>query len=47
MQELISKYLKYKPNSSSKEIFEGLNFVISYATVKRCLSKLLIENVSI
>jgi prophage maintenance system killer protein len=43
-QELILSYLKSKPNSSSKEIFEGLNSVVSYATVKRCLSRLLSEN---
>jgi len=44
LQELILNYLKNKPNSSSKDIFEGLNFSVSYATVKRCLSKLLNEN---
>jgi len=44
IQELILKYLKDKPKSSSKEIFEGLNSVVSYATVKRCLSRLLNEN---
>jgi Fic family protein len=43
-QELILSYLKNHANSSSKEIFEGLNFAVSYATVKRCLSKLLSEN---
>ena len=43
-QELILNYLKNHTNSSSKEIFEGLNSVVSYATVKRCLSKLLSEN---
>lgn len=43
-QKLILNYLKNKPNSSSKEIFEGLNSVVSYATVKRNLSKLLNEN---
>jgi Fic family protein len=43
-QELILNYLKNNANSSSKEIFEGLNSVISYATVKRNLSKLLSEN---
>jgi prophage maintenance system killer protein len=43
-QELILNYLKNHANSSSKEIFEGLNSVVSYATVKRCLSKLLSEN---
>jgi len=43
-QELILNYLKDKPNLSSKEIFEGINYAVSYATVKRCLSKLLSEN---
>ena len=43
-QELILNYLKNHANSSSKEIFEGLNSVVSYATVKRCLSRLLREN---
>ena len=44
VQELILNYLNKKPNSSSKEIFEGLHSAVSYATVKRCLSKLLSEN---
>ena len=44
VQELILNYLKNKPNSSSKEIFEGLHFTVSYSTVKRCLSRLLNEN---
>jgi Uncharacterized conserved protein len=43
-QNLILNYLKNHANSSSKEIFEGLNSVVSYATIKRCLSKLLSEN---
>jgi len=43
-QELILSYLKKNTNSSSKEIFEGVNSVVSYATIKRCLSKLLNEN---
>ena len=42
-QELILSYLKKNTNSSSKEIFEGLNSGVSYATVKRCLSMLLNE----
>jgi Fic family protein len=42
--ELILNYLKSHANSSSKEIFEGLNSVASYATVKRYLSKLLSKN---
>ncbi|MDR2853792.1 MAG: Fic family protein [Prevotellaceae bacterium] len=40
-QNLILNYLKNNVNSSSKEILEGLNFVVSYATTKRCISKLL------
>ena len=43
-QTLILDYLKSHSNSSSKEIFEGLHSFVSYATVKRCLSKLLNEN---
>jgi len=43
-QELILSYLEKNANSSSKEIFEGLNSVVSYATVKRYLSKLLNDN---
>lgn len=42
-QKLILEYLKKHANSSSKEIFEGLNSIVSYATVKRSLSKLLEE----
>ena len=42
-QNLILNYLKNHANSSSKEIFEGLNSVVSYATIKRSLSKLLSE----
>jgi len=43
-QELVLNYLKNHANSSSKEIFEGLHSIVSYATIKRCLSKLLNEN---
>ena len=43
-QELILDFLKNRGSSSSKEIFEGLNSIVSYATVKRNLSKLLNEN---
>lgn len=39
-KEIIS-YIQTHPLSSSKEIFEGLNGNISYATVKRRLSELL------
>jgi Fic family protein len=43
-QNLILEYLKNKPNSSSKEIFEGVGGIISYATVKRQLANLLKDN---
>jgi Fic family protein len=43
-QNFILEYLKNKPNSSSKEIFEGVGGVISYATVKRQLANLLKDN---
>jgi Fic family protein len=42
-QELILNYLKNNHLASSKEIFDRLNVDIGYATVKRCLSKLLDE----
>jgi len=42
--DLILNYLKNHANSSSKEIHEGLNSIISYASVKRSLSKLLDES---
>jgi predicted HTH transcriptional regulator len=42
-QELILNYLKNNNLSSSKEIFEGRNALIGYATVKRCISILLSE----
>lgn len=42
-QKLILEYLKRHANMSSKEIFEGLNSIVSYATVKRSISKLLEE----
>ncbi len=40
----IIEYLKKKPNSSSKEIFEGIGRQKSLATIKRILSKLIQEN---
>ena len=39
-KELITNFLKSNPHSSSTEIFEGANLGISYATVRRELSKL-------
>jgi Fic family protein len=41
--ELILNFLKNKTHSSSKEIFDGLHAEVSYATIKRCLAKLLSE----
>ena len=43
-KNLIIEYLKKNPNSSSKEIFEGIGRQKSLATVKRLLSKLILEN---
>lgn len=40
----VIEYLKQHQESSSKEIFDKLNTGISYATVKRILSKLTAEN---
>ena len=40
----IVDYLKQHPESSSKEIFDAINTTISYATVKRILTKLANEN---
>jgi len=40
----IITFLKEKPGASSKEIHESISFSISYATVKRILTKLINEN---
>lgn len=40
----IINYLKQHPNSSSKELFDNTKIGLSYATVKRMLSKLVDEN---
>ncbi len=40
----ILEFLQEKPESSSSEIYEGVNDIMSYATVKRLLSVLLTEN---
>ncbi len=40
----ILQFIKENPLSSSKEIYDGLEITISYATVKRNLSKLLSKN---
>jgi len=40
----ILSFLKAKQGASSKEVHEGISFSISYATVKRLLSKLTKEN---
>ena len=43
-KNLIIDYLQKNPNSSSKEIFEGIGRQKSLATVKRLLSKLIQEH---
>jgi Fic family protein len=40
----ILDFLQEKPESSSSEIYEGVNAIMSYASVKRLLSQLLAEN---
>ncbi len=40
----ILEFVKLNPSISSKEIFDGLDIEIGYATVKRILSKLIEEN---
>src|SRR5690554_3891817 len=40
----IIEFLKKNPEISSKELFEGVSATISYATVKRILSKLVDES---
>ena len=42
---IIIDYLKSRKESSSKEIFEGTSMLISYATLKRNLSKLVETNI--
>lgn len=39
--EIVIIYIKEHPHASSKEVFEGLNGITSYATVKRNISALL------
>jgi len=46
-KSLIIEYVKNNPNSSSKEIFEGIGEKKSLATVKRILSKLIHERLII
>lgn len=40
IQNYILDYLKRRPNSSSKEIHEGIDNAISYTTVKRQIANL-------
>lgn len=40
----ILEFVKNNPTRSSKEIHEGLSSIISYATVKRVLTKLILDN---
>jgi Fic family protein len=46
-QQEILEFLKENPLSSSKEIFDGIDFKPSYATVKRILTQLLSDNLVI
>ncbi len=46
-RKLIIEFIKQNPNSSSKEIFEGIGEQKSLATVKRILSKLIQEKLII
>lgn len=43
----IIEFIKQNPEISSKEIFEGISMAISYASVKRVLSKLIEKNLII
>ena len=42
--DAILNFLKKNPSSSSKEIYDGLNIVLGYATVKRYISRLISED---
>jgi Fic family protein len=43
----VLEYLKENPLSSSKEVFDGINLGVSYASLKRIISQLLTENLLI
>ena len=43
-EQQIINYIKNAGESSSKEVFDGLDIAVSYATLKRILSKLISEN---
>lgn len=43
-EKSIIEFVKLNPNCSSKEIFDGINLSVSYATTKRIISKLVNEN---
>lgn len=44
LEKKILDYINEFSNSSSKEIFEGLNRIVAYATIKRAVQKLLDSN---
>ena len=44
LEKGILDYIKKHPNSSSKEIFEGLENIVAFATVKRTITTLLDKN---
>ncbi len=44
-EKIIVNYIKEHSQSSSKEVFDNTNLGVSYATLKRSISKLLMENV--
>ena len=43
-EQKILEYIKYKGESSSKEIFDNEIIQVSYATIKRIIAKLVNEN---
>lgn len=44
LEERILDYIKSNPNSSSREIYEGLGNVVAFATIKRTITTLLDKN---
>ena len=44
IEKTLIDYVKSKNECSSREIFDGTNIPVSYATLKRSLSKLVANN---
>ena len=44
LKESILRFIQNNPNCSSKEIYEGIGISVGYATVKRTITNLLLEN---